>query len=211
MGQVAVIKMDKSSAGQMEVADALVEAPYSPYLIHDAVVYQRAKARQGTHSTKTRSFVQGSTRKLYRQKGTGNARAGDKKAPQRRGGGIAHGPKPRSHAIGMNVKARKAALRSALAEKLREGRLIVLDSLAPESPKTKPFAAWLVSLDAPKALIVTDDVGENLARASRNLPHTAVIHYTGLNVYHLLAYEKALVTRGALKALEERLVERLTG
>jgi large subunit ribosomal protein L4 len=205
MGQVAVIKMDRSPAGQMEVADALVQAPYSPYLIHDAVVYQRSKERQGTHSTKTRSFVQGSTRKLYRQKGTGNARAGDKKAPQRRGGGIAHGPKPRSHAIGMNVKARKAALRSALAEKLREGKLIVLENLALDSHKTKPFAAWLVSLDAPKALIVTDDVGKNLALAARNLPGTEVIHYSALNVYHVLAFEKALVTRGALKALEERL------
>lgn len=205
MGQVAVIKMDKSSAGQMEVADALVQAEYAPHLIHDAVVYQRSKARQGTHSTKTRSFVSGSTRKLYRQKGTGNARAGDRKAPQRRGGGIAHGPKPRSHAIGMNAKVRKAALRSALAEKLREGKLIVLESLALDSHKTKPFAALLASLDAPKALIVTDDVGKNLALAARNLPGTEVIHFTGLNVYNLLAFDKALVTRGALKALEERL------
>jgi large subunit ribosomal protein L4 len=184
MGQVAVIRMDRSSAGQMEVADALAQAPYNPHLIHDAVVYQRAKQRQGTHSTKTRSYVSGSTRKLYRQKGTGNARAGDRKAPQRRGGGAAHGPKPRSHAIGMNAQSRKAAL---------------------ASHKTKPFAAWVKGLQARRALIVTDDLNDNLARASRNLPAADVIHFSRLNVYSLLAADKAVVTQGALKALEERL------
>jgi large subunit ribosomal protein L4 len=205
MGQVAVIKMDKSSAGKMEVADALVETPYHTGLIHDAVVYQRSKARQGTHHTKTRSFVQGATRKLYRQKGTGNARAGDKKAPQRRGGGIAHGPKSRSHAIGMNAKVRKLALRSAIAEKLREGNLIVLDSLALDTHKTKPFAAWLAGFESPKTLIVTDAMDKNLSLAARNVPDIEVMHFSRLNVYHLLAFNKALVTRGALKALEERL------
>jgi large subunit ribosomal protein L4 len=205
MGQVAVIRMDRSSAGQMEVADALAQAPYNPHLIHDAVVYQRAKQRQGTHSTKTRSYVSGSTRKLYRQKGTGNARAGDRKAPQRRGGGAAHGPKPRSHAIGMNAQSRKAALASALAEKLRAGALIVLDKLVLDSHKTKPFAAWVKGLQARRALIVTDDLNDNLARASRNLPAADVIHFSRLNVYSLLAADKAVVTQGALKALEERL------
>jgi large subunit ribosomal protein L4 len=203
--------MDRTPAGSVEVADALVETPYHPHLIHDAVVYQRAKARQGTHSTKTRSYVSGSTRKLYRQKGTGNARAGDRKPPQRRGGGIAHGPHPRSHAIGMNARVRKLALRSALAEKLREGNLIVLDGLALESHKTKPFAQWLAGFGSPKTLIVTDALDQNLVLAARNIPDANLIHYSGLNVYHLLACNKALMTRGALKALEDRLVERRTG
>ena len=205
MGQVAVIKMDKSSAGKMEVADALVGEAYAPHIIHDALVYVRTNARQGTHHTKTRSFVQGSTKKLYRQKGTGNARAGDRKPPQRRGGGIAHGPKSHSHAIGMNTKVRKLALRSALAEKLREGNLIVLDALTLDSHKTKPFAAWVAGFESPKTLIVTDAVDKNLSLAARNLPETDVIHFSRLNVYHLLACSKALVTRAALKALEERL------
>ncbi|HEX7927817.1 MAG TPA: 50S ribosomal protein L4 [bacterium] len=205
MGQVAVIKMDKSSAGKMEVADALVETPYSEGLIHDAVVYQRSKARQGTHAVKTRSMVQGATRKLYRQKGTGNARAGDRKAPQRRGGGIAHGPKVRSHAIGMNAKVRKLALRTAIAEKLREGNMIVLDALTLADHKTKPFAAWVAGFESPKTLIVTDALHKNLSLASRNVKDLEVMHFSRLNVYHLLAFNKALVTRGALKALEERL------
>jgi large subunit ribosomal protein L4 len=205
MGQIAVMTLDRAAAGHMEVSDQLLEAPYNPHLIHDAVLYQQAKAQQGTHSVKTRSFVSGSTRKLYRQKGTGSARAGDRKAPQRRGGGIAHGPKPRSHAIGMNKGQRKTALRSALAEKLRSGKLIVLDALAPGSHKTKELAAHLRALEAPRALIVTDQVHDNLFRAARNLPSVDVVHFSQLNVYNLLAFEKAVVTRAALAALQERL------
>jgi len=205
MGQVSVIKMDRSNAEPLELADGLTEAPYNPFLVKDAVVYQRAKLRQGTHATKTRSQVAGSTRKLYRQKGTGNARAGDRKATQRRGGGIVFGPVPRSHATKLNKKVRKAALRSAVAEKLRQGNLVVLDAIEPPSQKTKEFAAWLKGLEAPEALIVTHEIGDNLALAARNLPRVVVAHFTQLNVYNLLLYDKVLVTRQAMLALQERL------
>lgn len=206
MSQIAVITMDRKPAGNLELADAFTETAYHPFLVKDAVIFQRAKAQQGTHSVKTRPFVQGSTRKLYRQKGTGNARAGDKKAPQRRGGGIAHGPKVRSHAIGINKKTRKAALLSALAEKIRQGNLIVVDALAPATHKTKAMAEFLAALNAPKALIVTHDLGDNLLRAARNLPDVNVIHFGQLHVYSLLKYEKTLVTRDALLALQQRLM-----
>jgi large subunit ribosomal protein L4 len=205
MGQVSVIKMDRSKAEPLELSDGLTEAPYNPFLIKDAVVYQRAKLRQGTHATKTRSQVSGSTRKLYRQKGTGNARAGDRKATQRRGGGVVHGPVPRSHDIKLNKKVRKAALRGAVAEKLRQGALVVLEAIEPTSHKTKDFAGWLQGLDALEAMIVTHEIGDNLALAARNLPSVVVVHHGQVNVYNLLLYDKVLVTRDAMLALQERL------
>jgi large subunit ribosomal protein L4 len=205
MGQVNVIKMDRSKAEPLELEDGLTEATYNPFLIKDAVVYQRAKLRQGTHATKSRGQVSGSTRKLYRQKGTGSARAGDRKAVQRRGGGVVHGPVPRSHAIKLNKRVRKAALRGALAEKLRQGQIVVLDAIEPASHKTKDFAAWLAHIEAPEALIVTHEVGENLALAARNLPQVVVVHFGQVNVYNLLLYDKVLVTRQAMLALQERL------
>jgi large subunit ribosomal protein L4 len=205
MSQVTVINMDRSKAAALELAESFIEAPYNPFLVKDAVVYQRAKLRQGTHATKTRSQVAGSTRKLYRQKGTGNARVGDRKAAQRRGGGVVHGPIPRDHSIKLNKKVRKAALRGALAEKLRLGQLMVLETIEPATHKTREFAAWLGELEAPAALIVTHEVGKNLALAARNLPEVAVIHFGQLNVYNLLCFDKLLVTRAALLALQERL------
>jgi large subunit ribosomal protein L4 len=206
MGQIAVINMDRKPAGQLELTDAFTGTPYHPVLVHDAVVYQQAKAQAGTHAVKTRSMVQGSTRKLYRQKGTGNARAGDKKAPHRRGGGVAHGPKSRSHAIGMNKRMRKQALLSALAEKIRESNLIVLDALTPASHKTKAMLEFLHGIEASNAVIVTHELGENLLKATRNLPHVAVVHFSQLHVYTLLKYAKAIVTKDALVALQERLL-----
>ena len=205
MAQLNVIRMDQSPAAPLEVSDALVEAPYHPYLVKDAVVYQQAKARQGTHSTKVRATLAASKIKLYRQKGTGRARAGSAKAPQRRHGAIVHGPLPRDHSIDMNKRSRKQALCSALAERIREKKLVVLDQLAPESPKTKDFAAWLAGLDAARALIVVEEATENLVRASRNLPLVELIHSSQLNVYRLLRYPKILITREALRQVEERI------
>ena len=205
MAQLAVIKMDKSDGGKLKLDDQITEAPFNPFLIKDAVVYQQAKMRQGTHATKTRSQVAGSTKKLYRQKGTGYARPGDKKATQRRGGGVPHGPIPRDHSIQMNKKVRKMALRSALGEKIRRGKLVVLESVEPKTGKTKDFAKWLKDMDANETLIVTHDIGENLELAARNLPSVAVLHFTQLNVYNLMVFDKALVTKEAMTALEERL------
>ena len=205
MGKIAVIKMDKSKAGDLEVSDTLTDAPYHPFLVKDAVVYQQAKSRQGTHAVKTRSQVSGSRKKLYRQKGTGNARVGDRKATQRRGGGIVHGPVVRDHGFKLNKKVRKAAMRSALAEKIRTGGVTVLEAITPDSHKTKDFAAWLHGLEATGALIVTHEITENLARAARNLPDVLVIPYTRLSVYNLLRHTKVLMTRDALQAVEKRI------
>jgi len=201
-----VIQLDNTDAAPLEVSDKLTGAEFKPYIIRDAVVYQQAKERQGTHATKTRHFVAGSTRKLFKQKGTGRARPGDIKGPHRRGGGIAHGPHPRSHAIGMNKKVRKAALVSALSEKIRRNETLVVDNLELKSHKTKDFASWLAKQDLTKVLIVVSDVPDNLILAVGNLPDVEMIHYTQLNVYHLLRYPKTLFTRGALEQVQERLV-----
>ena len=205
MAKVDLIGMDHKPTGSMELSGVLTDSPFNPFMIKEAVVYQQAKLRQGTHAVKSRGLINGSNKKLFRQKGTGSARAGSRKAPQRRGGGVAHGPVPRSHAIGMNKKVRKAALRCALAEKLRRGQLVVLESFELDSHKTKPFAQWLEAAQAPSALLVTEVIQPNLALASRNLPSVDVIHYSQLNVYNLLLREKTLITKAALEALQERL------
>lgn len=205
MAKLPVIRMDQSKGDPMELSDAIAEAPFKPFLIKDAVVYQQAKFRQGTHAVKTRAMVVGSTRKLHRQKGTGYARVGNAKAAQRRGGGIVHGPVPRSHNIRLNKKVRKAAMRSALGEKIRRQQVIVLDALELDSHKTKALAEWLKTAELPEALIVVDEISENLARASRNLPSVKVIHHSQLNIYNLLRFEKALITRAALQAIQERI------
>ncbi|MEE8396868.1 MAG: 50S ribosomal protein L4 [bacterium] len=205
MAKLSVIKMDRSEAEPFEISDKISEAPFNPFLIKHAVVYQQAKTRAGNHASKTRSMVVGSRRKLFRQKGTGSSRVGDAKAPGRRGGGKAHGPHPRSHAIHLNKKVRKAALRSALGEKIRRQELIVVESLELESHRTRELARLLEQMEASRSLIVVEEVGRNLELAARNLPEVEVISAGQLNVYNLLRAKKALLSRGALTALQERL------
>ena len=205
MAQLSVIKLDQSKAKPFEIADQVAEAAFNPFLIKDAVVYQQAKQRLGTHATKTRSMIIGSRRKLFRQKGTGSARPGDRKAPHRRGGGVAHGPHPRDHSIRLNKKVRKAALRSALAEKIRQQKLVLVDSFDLDSHRTKDLHQTLQQLEAAKTLIVVEEIGRNLELAARNLPGVEVVHHRQLNVYNLLRYDKTLITRDAMAAIQERL------
>ena len=205
MAQLSVIKLDQSKAEPFEIADQVAEAAFNPFLIKDAVVYQQAKQRLGTHAPKTRSMIIGSRRKLFRQKGTGSARPGDRKAPHRRGGGVAHGPHPRDHSIRLNKKVRKAALRSALAEKIRQQKLVLVDAFDLDSHRTKDLHQTLQHLEAVKALIVVEEIGRNLELAARNLPGVEVVHHRQLNVYNLLRYDKTLITRGAMAAIQERL------
>lgn len=204
-GAIPVLKIDGSKGEGLDLPEVFTTAPFNPFLIKDVVVYHQARERQGTHAAKTRSQINGSRKKLYRQKGTGNARVGDRKAVQRRGGGVVHGPHPRDHSFKINKKVRKLALVSALAEQMRQGNLVVLESLEPDTHKTKEFLALLQGHDATEALIVTHDISRNLDLASRNLPGVVVIHFGQLNTYHLLRFPKVLVTRDAMLALAERL------
>jgi len=205
MPKVDVVNLDNQVVGQLELADEVFAAPVNQDLLYEAVRHYQACRRAGTHKTKERGSVAGSGKKLWKQKGTGRARMGSIKAPQRRHGAIVHGPHPRDHSIGINKKARKAALRGALGERIRQNGLIVIDQLAPETHKTKGFAAWLKRIEAPSVLIVVDEAGENLVRATQNLPTVELIHYTQLNVVNLLRRPKTLITRAALERVQERI------
>lgn len=206
MAKLKVRSLDNVSAGELEISSALADTPFQPYIIKDAVVQYRSKVRAGTHSTKGRSEVSGSSRKPWRQKGTGRARSGTAKSPVWRHGGTTFGPKPRSHSISLNKKVRRKALQSAIAEKIRQEQLVVIDSLELKSHKTKEFRGILDTLECQSALIVTDEIQENLHLAARNLPNVHVLSYRSLNTYEMLRFPKVIFTKDALTALEKRLL-----
>lgn len=206
MANLPVLNLEKAEVSQIELSKKISETPYHPYLVKDAVVAYMAGKRQGTHATKARSQVSGSTRKPWKQKGTGRARAGSVKSPIWRQGGVVFGPQPRDYSKSMNKRDRKHALRSAIAEKIRLNQVIVLDNLELESHKTKAFQAILSNLECPKALIVVEELSKNLELASRNLPTVEVVSYHSLNVYRVLRYEKVIFVKEALTAVEQRLL-----
>jgi large subunit ribosomal protein L4 len=167
---------------------------------------QLASRRAGSASVKHRSDVQGSGRKLFRQKGTGKARRGDIKAPLLRGGGSVFGPDPRSYAYKVPKKVRKLALKMALSIKLRDNQLVVLDKLELDEIKTKEFLEVVNALDISSALIVTDQKDERLELASRNVSGFKVMRVEGLNVYDILKYENLILLESTLKSIEGRLL-----
>ncbi|MBF0287212.1 MAG: 50S ribosomal protein L4 [SAR324 cluster bacterium] len=206
MAKLTVLNFDKTTAGEVEFNDQVMETPYHPHLIQEAVVHYLTGKRQGTHATKTRSEVSGSTRKPWKQKGTGRARAGSTKSPIWKQGGIVFGPHPRSHSKSINKKVRKKALQSALAEKFRNDQVLVLDHMSLETHKTKAFYTILSELKCLHVLIVVDEASDNLERAARNIPKVEVVNYRALNVYRLLQYEKVIFVKDALTAIEQRLL-----
>ena len=168
------------------------------------MVSQRANARQGTASTKTRGEVAGSTRKLFRQKHTGMARAGSKKSPIRRGGGVTFGPKPRSYRQEMPKKMRRLALRCALSAKAKDEDLMVLEKLELGQPKTKEMAGILAALGVDSsALIVTGEPEENIVKSARNLAEVKTLPANILNVVDILSHKRLLMTEAAVRKAEE--------
>ena len=174
-------------------------------LFYEAVRYQMAKRRAGTHSTKSRSLVSGGGRKPFRQKGTGRARAGTSRSPIWRGGGVTFAARPRNYEQKLNKKMYRAALRSIFSELLRQERLVAMDDFAVNSHKTAELAAQLTGLGLNDVLIVVGDADEKLLLASRNLPWVGVLDADQLNPVSLIAYDKVIVTRTALEAIAERL------
>jgi len=167
---------------------------------------QLANRRRGTAATKTRGEVSGGGRKPWRQKGTGRARQGSNRSPLWRGGGIALGPTPRDYSYQLPKKVRRAALRSALSMKVREGFLKVVDRIDIAEPKTKQLVGWLKELGIePRALLLLDGENVNIQLAARNLPHVKVLPVEGLNAYDLLQYEYLVCPKAALSKVEERL------
>jgi large subunit ribosomal protein L4 len=205
MPTVEVRAADGRVVGHRELPAEIFDARVSVPLMHQVVVAALAARRAGTHSTKTRGEVSGGGRKPWRQKGTGRARHGSIRSPIWTGGGIAHGPKPRSYEMRVNRKMKRGALRSALTDALRSGKLVVVDELSFDEPKTKRAAAVLGSLGLEgKVLLVLPGPREDVERAFRNLPNLRIAYAGSLGTYEVLAADRVLFTAAALDALEGR-------
>ena len=205
MSIIDVYNINGEKVSQLELAESIFNVPVKPSVLHEVVTMQLACRRAGSASVKHRSDVKGSTRKLYKQKGTGRARRGDIKSPLLRGGGSIFGPNPRSYSYKVPKKIRKQALKMALSSKTQTNNLLVLDKFELEKAKTKGFTAVLDNLKVKKALIVTENVNENLELSSRNVPGIKVMRYEGLNVYDILKYEKLILLETSIKGIEGRL------
>jgi large subunit ribosomal protein L4 len=174
-------------------------------VMHEVVKMQLANRRAGTASVKNRSEIKGSTKKLFRQKGTGNARAGSVQSPLRRGGGVVFGPKPKDWGYKVPKKVRRLALKMALSSRVQSGDLVVLDKFELEAIKTKKFVDIMNVLKLGKALIITNSPDENLEKSSRNIQGVKVLRADGLNVYDILKYPKLVLLEGSVKDIEGRL------
>lgn len=201
-----VVNLQAGSAGQVELNEAIFGLEPRADILHRVVLWQRAKAQAGTHSVKTKSEVSYSTKKIYRQKGTGGARHGSRKAPIFRKGGVYKGPTPRSHAFDLPKKVRALGLRMALSAKAGAGKLVILDSTDMAEAKTALLAKVAADLGWKKALVIDGaQVNENFARAARNLDGIDVLPSIGANVYDILRRDTLVITRAGLEALEARL------
>jgi large subunit ribosomal protein L4 len=204
--EIAVTTLDQGDAGTIELSPAVFGQPLRSDLLHQVVRWQLAKRRQGTHKAKTRGEVKATTRKMYKQKGTGRARHGAATAPQFRGGGKAFGPHPRDHAESLPKKVRRLGLKVALSSKLAEGTLVVLDRAALDEPKTKQLASRLGRFGWASALLIDGpEVDRNFELAARNLVGLQLLPPEGANVYDILRRDVLVLTREAVRQLEERL------
>jgi len=206
MAVVNVINSSGKKVSQVDLNDDIFKVPVKSSVLHEVVTMQQASKRAGTASTKHRSDVSGSGRKLFRQKGTGRARRGNIKAPLLRGGGVAFGPKPKSWAYKVPKKVRKLALKMALSSKLQSKDILILDQFELDQIKTKAFLEVAGNLKMDDALIVTDQQNENLELSSRNIPAIKVLRCEGLNVYDILKHKTLVLLEASVKAIEGRLL-----
>jgi large subunit ribosomal protein L4 len=207
MATIDVLNTTGEKVAQAELTDEIFAVTVKPSVLHQVVTAQLAARRSGTASVKRRSDVRGSTRKLYRQKGTGRARKGDIKSPLLRGGGVVFGPSPRSFDKKVHKKVRKLALKMALSSKLQDNDLLVVDRMEMERIKTKDFVGIMNALEAENALVITADKDDNLERSSRNVPNIKVMRTEGLNVYDILKHRKLVLLQGSLEGIEGRLLQ----
>jgi large subunit ribosomal protein L4 len=199
-----VTTLDAKSAGSVELSDTIFGLEPRTDLIHRMVRYQLMKRMAGTQHSQDRSEVTVTGKKFVKQKGSGGARHGDRSAPQFRGGGKAHGPKPRSHAIEMPKKVRALALRHALSAKAKAGEIVVIDS-ATSNGKTAALLQQFAKLEFTNALIIGGaEIEANFSRAARNIPNIDVLPVQGLNVYDILRRKKLVLTKNAVEAIEAR-------
>lgn len=200
-----LVALDGKEVGSVDLNESIFGLTARKDVLHRMVEWQRAKARAGTHKTKTTSEVSGTTKKPWKQKGSGQARQGSKRSPQWVGGGKPFGPVVRSHATGLTKKFRVLALKTALSAKQAEGQLIILSDTSVKDAKTKVIAANFKKLGWEKPLIIEATVNEEFARAARNIKHVDVLPTVGINVLDILKHKELVLTKAALESLQERL------
>ncbi len=199
--KVSVLNMKGEPVSEVELPDNIFGVKVSQPLMHQALIRQLANARLGTHDTKTRAEVDRTTKKLYRQKGTGNARQGSRKAPHWVGGGVAFGPHPRSYYQSMPKKMRRQAIRCALSQKANDNQIIVLDALKMPEPKTKDFAAVMQALGVKKGLVLLPHHDTNVEKAARNLPNVKTLFASYLNIRDIFKYDTLVMPLASLEVI----------
>ncbi len=205
MAAVDVLNSAGKKVSETQLPDEIFNTPIKKSVLHDVVRYQLVAKREGTAACKTRAMVKGSTKKLFRQKGTGNARAGSVKSPLRKGGGVIFGPSQRSYAIKVPKKVRRLALKMALSSKVEDNTIYVIDDFNLESVKTKDLVSVLKTLELKDILIVSDSEDENLLLSSRNISDVKVIKAEGLNVYDILKFKNLLLVESTIESIQGRL------
>ena len=204
MPKVAVYNTQGEQVGEIDLKDEIFGAPVNEAVLHEVMVMYQANRRRGTHDTKTRAEVAGGGRKPWRQKGTGRARHGSIRSPIWRGGGIVFGPHPRDYGYQVPKKVRRLALKSALSSRVRDGKLVVLDRLELDAPRTKEMVRILDNLKIKDgALVVTGERNENVARSARNLPGVMSTEASVLNAYDVLRHGTVVMTQDAVARVEE--------
>ena len=201
MAIVDIFDIRKNKVGELELSDAVFNTDVKEYLIHEAVKVQLANRRAGTAAVKNRSAVAGSGKKPFKQKGTGGARQGCKRAPQYPGGGVAFGPQPKTYNLRMNKKARRAALCSALSLLFRENKLQVLNNLDLDTISTKGFVSVLATFELNKTLVIAD-AGRNLELSARNVRDVKLLKPEALNIFDLMKFQNLMLTQDAVRKME---------
>jgi large subunit ribosomal protein L4 len=202
MATIDVYDIKKQKVGEMDLNDEVFNGTVKAYLIHEAMKVQLANRRAGTASVKNRSAVAGSGKKPFRQKGTGQARQGCRRAPQYPGGGVAFGPQPKTYDVSMNKKARKAAIRSALSLLFKEDKLTVVNAFDLDTVSTKGFVGILNEFAINKTLVVIEEGNPNLELSARNVKHVKVLKPEGLNIFDIMKYKSIIFTQTAVQKVE---------
>lgn len=206
MTKVTLFKQDGTTNGEIELNSEIFGIEPNENVVFDAVIMQRASLRQGTHAVKNRSAVSGGGRKPWRQKGTGRARQGSIRSPQWRGGGIVFGPTPRSYSYKLPRKVRRLAIKSVLSQKVLDNKLVVVEALQFDAPKTKEFAQVLSNLNVDtKVLVVVESSNDFALLAARNIPNVTIVDETDVTVLDVVNNDKLLITKAALSKVEEGL------
>lgn len=206
MTKVTLFKQDGTTNGEIELNSEIFGIEPNENVVFDAVIMQRASLRQGTHAVKNRSAVSGGGRKPWRQKGTGRARQGSIRSPQWRGGGIVFGPTPRSYSYKLPKKVRRLAIKSVLSQKVLDNKLVVVESLQFDAPKTKEFAQVLSNLNVDtKVLVVVESSNDFALLSARNIPNVTIVDETDVTVLDVVNNDKLLFTKAALSKVEEGL------